>query len=228
MTKTKDMIHLVPFDELSKKKQRGIVEELGPPMTDEGVIRAYYNRRALGCGYRWHEFSPKGFQRCTAYKKNKRERKGLQCRYWSIPSKDKCKFHGGLNPIKHGMYSRYKQGTLAEKAEEFAAEPGIKSLREEVGILRAMLNRQLENEDDSGIVGLVDTIRKTVTALVQIEEGLKLTLDITQVQAMIKQVTVVIQEEVADAESVSKIADRLRRLDVLPRPMAAEVVGAET
>jgi len=133
--------------------------------------------------------------------------------------------HGGKSKIKHGLYSRYKQGRLAAAAERHITDPRVKDLRDEVGILRAMLEEQLEDDNRAGIVAIIDVIRKTVSSLVQIEEGLKLTLDVSQVQAMMAQVVAIIREEVRDPDTIGSIATRIRALQALPRPLAERTVG---
>lgn len=162
------------------------------------------------------------YVQCTRIKKN-----GERCRARAKKGKDLCRCHGGNAPIKHGMYSRYTFGRLEELVSRFKEDPDLKSLKEEVALLRAVLQDNLRrfgvlDDGEEGLAAslaftdtvlkITEGIRKCVHSLVQIEEGLKLHLDIGQINAMVLQITTIITQEIRDDGTKDRVISRLAQL----------------
>lgn len=161
---------------------------------------------------------------CVAYT----HKAARQCRNWSEPFKDKCRMHGGRAPIKSGKYSKYKVEFL-KKVKEFANSPNLKSLSNEIGILRALLMNQLQKITEQGdfnpgnepspraaalLAGIIEPIRRSVETLVKIEDGMRLTLDIPDLKAILEQIVQIIHEEVKDHNITKRIAERFETLAI--------------
>lgn len=95
------------------------------------------------------------------------------------PGEGRCKHHGGSGgrPVKHGRYSTQKD-KLQAKLEEYRTEDNPGDLWEELALLRAMLQRQLaeNNEIDTDtVVTLVKEIRQTLDTINKIMSRTALT-----------------------------------------------------
>ncbi len=185
--------------------------------------------------------SVKDYPQCMRIKRN-----GERCKKQVVKSKDLCSVHGGKAAIKHGMCSRYTFGRLQESVDKFRNDPDLKSLKDEVALLRVLLQDNMTrfesalsnvgNDEDAlassaGMTDLimknVEGIRRAVMSLVQIEDGLNLRLDVTQVHAMVVQITTIVKHEVRDEETRERIVERLgslvspvgpRRIETLDHP----------
>lgn len=68
---------------------------------------------------------------CTARSK----RTGERCKAQAMKGKDKCRMHGGSTPVKHGLYSKYTKGILADRIEELKNDPALTDLREHIALM---------------------------------------------------------------------------------------------
>lgn len=147
-----------------------------------------------------------------------------------MPGRGNCKFHGGATPLRgDGRVSKYAVGRLAENIRTYSNDPHIKSLRDEIGLVRGLLGAFLdrtqtlaEDGDDAAallvasepIMAMTDQIRKLAVSLTQIEEGLRLTLDVSQVKGLAAQFVQIISEEVTEPETRKRIATRIATLEI--------------
>jgi len=80
----------------------------------------------------------------------------------------RCSYHGGKGgaPIKHGRYST-KKHALQDKLEQYRTEDDPGDLWEELALLRALLQRQLDSDDieEGAVVTLVQEIRRTLDTI---------------------------------------------------------------
>lgn len=117
---------------------------------------------------------------CTARSKQS----GKRCQRAASPGKTVCVIHGGRTPTKHGMYSKFAKGQLAELIEANRTDPGLTDIREHLAVLAA-LSQDLLSRKDSGRLGsrdrealarLADRGIDGVRKLTEVEKGLTLTI----------------------------------------------------
>ena len=80
-------------------------------------------------------------QKCNAKSKQTQQR----CRQWPVPGKDKCHYHGGSHPIKHGLYSKYRGGPLGDRIARLRQDPELLSLERQAAISQALQELALEH-----------------------------------------------------------------------------------
>lgn len=154
---------------------------------------------------------------CTA----KSKQTGKQCKLKSIDGKDKCRFHGGLTPVKHGLYSKYMAQPVKKKYLEFLENSDLKDLSHEIARLRAILAEMDENNLSSSpdniplFLSACEAISRLTERHFKILEGSKFVITIENVQVMIQQVVVIISRHVTDVETRQKIALDLANVKVL-------------
>jgi len=149
---------------------------------------------------------------CTA----KSKRTGERCKAQAVRGKDKCRMHGGSTPVKHGLYSKYTKGILADRIEELKNDPALTDLREHIALMTALLtdrleaNPQLTEETAQGLITIAEKLTRAIERWHKVTYGEKFILQVEQVQTLIEQITVIIRQEVQDAEIVERIARRLQ------------------
>ena len=152
---------------------------------------------------------------------------GNRCKGRAITGTDRCNKHIGGRKLKHGQSSLFHSGKIKKLAERHASDENIKSLRGEIGLLRGFLEKMVDQtnlskiaeKDLMSLLKTVDEIRKAVKTLVQIEDGLKLVIDVKQVHMILVQVSNIVKQEVQDERSRNRIA---KRLGELVRPVAGK------
>lgn len=77
---------------------------------------------------------------CTATAK----RTGKQCRAAAIKGRDKCRVHGGMTPIKHGLFSKYPEAVAGEHLKAAQETELRETLKQTAGLLAAVLSRWTE------------------------------------------------------------------------------------
>lgn len=142
----------------------------------------------------------------------------LQCPYLADEGSKYCARHGGKsgNKDKQLALRNYRLTRFRVRVEEKLSSPRVKSLTEEVGILRLTLEQVLENcQDDyeltlysTKITELVSAIRATLEASIKIEEKSNLTLDKTQVMVVAERLIKIIGERISE-EEMSEVADQI-------------------
>lgn len=144
---------------------------------------------------------------------------GERCKNKVVEGKRVCRIHGGLSPgrpIIHGRYSVQKRKALREKIEQFRADPAAGDLRDELAVLRALLedylNRFDDNLDPTGaditlIYNMVDNIGKLVERIAKI---LAMTA-LTQAELQLLQVTLIdaIREFIPEPERQRAFVSRI-------------------
>lgn len=129
----------------------------------------------------------------------------------------RCKFHGGSTPVKHALYSRYRDALLGrglgEVFDQLVNDPELKDLRQEAALLRALVIGRLKREDGSGdeaIPEIVERLSRVVKRLHEIEEGRHVYVHVSGLQVVIQQVVQVIERHVPDPDTRAAIAADLR------------------
>lgn len=158
-------------------------------------------------------------RRCKAKAKGTGER----CKNAAAKGKEVCRLHGGAStgrPLIHGRYSTIKRAALQEKIEAFRNDPAAGDLRDELAILRALLedylgrfddNLNLTGADITLVYNMVDNIGRLVERIAKI---LAMTA-LTQAELQLLQVTLIdaIKEFIPEPERqrafVSRIAGTL-------------------
>jgi hypothetical protein len=154
-------------------------------------------------------------KRCNA----KSKQSGERCKNAVIEGKRVCRIHGGMSPggpIKHGRYSVTRRAVLRDKIEEFRNDPQAGDLRDELAVLRALMedylnrfddNRNLTGADIMLVYSMVDNIGKLVERIAKI---LSLTA-LTQAELQLLQVTLIdaIKEFIPEPERQRAFVSRI-------------------
>lgn len=132
----------------------------------------------------------------------------------------RCKLHGGYAGLyqQSGQlkYSNFVPADLVEKYEEFAVDPDMKCLNDEIALLRAKITI-IESKNESGIYDkhvlmLTEEIRRLVETKFKIEEGIKSKIDLNVIMKIVDSIINIIETRVSDIELKKIIANDMRRL----------------
>ena len=178
--------------------------------------------------------------RCKAKAKTTRRR----CDQPAVKGKDVCRWHGGLTPIKHGLYSKYAPVRLSALIEENRTHPGLLDLRERIALIDALAQDFLENvqkagdkvvlrpEERESLARLAKQSADTVVRLSEVEEGLKLVVRVETFQSFVGQVLEVLRAELrGHPDLLERIAIRLGAMEgttVGPRRLKAALPAGGT
>ena len=143
-----------------------------------------------------------------------------QCQYMAIPGSKYCKMHGGntaVEAIKAESVRQYNLAKWQSRVNHFAGNDAVKSLRDEIGISRMLLENILnlcKDEHDlllySGKIGeLVTKIEKLVVACSRLESNMGMLLDRTAALQLSGQMVEIITKYVDDPDAVSNIANEI-------------------
>jgi hypothetical protein len=143
-----------------------------------------------------------------------------QCRFKKLPGSNYCSMHGGNKHIvaeAKANVNRYRLTKWQAQVERFKSESDIKSLRDEIGILRVLMEERLNhctsNVDlilHSGpISDLVVKIEKLVRSCHEIDKDFNTLLDKSHVMLIADQIISVLSEEIKDTELMERIQKRL-------------------
>ena len=111
--------------------------------------------------------------KCTAHKTD-----GTPCNAYAMKGKDVCRVHGGKTPIKHGLYSKYKDLYWGERTAELIEDEDLLDLRHSIALVRAMLEDFLKRLGEQGganqserraVLEMVEGISKNIERLVRLE-----------------------------------------------------------
>lgn len=160
--------------------------------------------------------------RCEATVRNG-VRTGEQCTKWAVEGRRFCKDHGGTGgrPPTTGRQSRYVCEALGDSINKFRNDPDIKCIRDEIAVLRALLENAMTRitEEPASLLlfapaleELCNNIGKQVERLVKIEDGLKLTVSVVDIHTMVNQVVEILTQEIDDEDALAKIKKRLQGL----------------
>lgn len=143
-----------------------------------------------------------------------------QCPYKAAEDSTMCPMHGGnkkRDSMAQASLRNYSLGQWQSRVEDFATNPQIKNLREEIGILRIMLERIILSCNDqvslimySGKISeMVMKIEKLVVTCHRLESSLGMMIDKLAAQQLSDEIVSIISEFVVDPNVVTQIADRI-------------------
>lgn len=143
-----------------------------------------------------------------------------QCLYKRIPPSKFCPRHGANRAIATSEKEKvrnYNLGKWRAKVQHFADNPEVKSLREEIGILRMMLETILNkcNDDNDLIIyagkiqELVRDINKVVESCHKLEERTGVLLDKPTILTLGDVLVTIISEHVTDGDALDIIATKM-------------------
>jgi hypothetical protein len=149
-----------------------------------------------------------------------------QCPYKAVEGGTVCMKHGGNKQIaaqERQSLNNYRltKFKYMEQLNQHANSDGLKSLRDEIAILRVLMQERLERCTDSTelmmhsgpISDLVMKIDKIVTSCHKIERSMGALLDKKKLIQFSGEVVQIISEELADVENsemiMEQIADRI-------------------
>jgi len=149
--------------------------------------------------------------------------KDNQCILKKVEGSRFCAAHGGNKALvaeSKAAASRFRLTKWQAQVERFRSDSDLKSLRDEIGILRVLLEERLNhcqtNLDlilHSGpISDLVVKIEKLVKSCHEIDKDFENLLDKTQVIQIAEQIISVISEEITDAGIMNAIQAKLLKL----------------
>lgn len=189
-----------------------------------------------------HECEPDDPGRCQGMMN------GEQCRFLSmkamkerglIPEEDardfsqstNCPKHGGVqiaNKVEKEKVRNYRLQIWQERMDEFTENEEVKSLREEIGILRLLIENllnQCHNATDlmlysSKISELVMKVEKVVSSANRLESNMGMLLDRGAALAMGQRIVEVVSTHVPDDQVIDKISEGI--IDVIAHSAKAE------
>jgi len=144
-----------------------------------------------------------------------------QCNNKAVPGGENCMAHGGnkqVNKVEADSIRNYRLIKWQAKLSSKVNSPGIKSLRDEIGILRMVLEERLNQcEDASGLMimshtisDLVVKIEKLVSSCHKLEGSMGNLLDKQSILQFAAEIITIITEVLGkDSDKVSLIADRI-------------------
>ena len=146
----------------------------------------------------------------------------FDCVYDAVEGGDVCIRHGGnsqLEKIKRNSIQKYHKNQFANQIKGYADDIGIKSLHEEIGVLRMLLSKRLEScEDDqqlleqsSSLAMLIGQIEKLVGSCTTIEKTLGLLVAKTELAEFADKVVEVIRQNVKDEDILDSIVNDISR-----------------
>lgn len=146
--------------------------------------------------------------------------RGDQCMFFALPDVANCIMHGGNKQVasrEAASLRNYHLTRFHAELQRHSSSDNIKSLRDEIGILRMMMETRLNKCNDdmdlmlqSGpISDLVLKIDKLVTSCHKLEGSMGELLDKTAILQFANTVTAIISEEITDAAAMNRIADKI-------------------
>lgn len=159
------------------------------------------------------------FVRCEPDDPNRCQSTGQhgQCTYKAEEGKQYCPRHLACTRTaeRKNKVRQYNLTKWQNRVEQFADHESVKSLRDEIGIVRMMLENvlnQCKDEHDlmlqSNIISnLASQIEKLVSSCHKLEESTGLLLDKNAALALGEKIVNVISIHVQDADSIEKIAN---------------------
>jgi len=153
-------------------------------------------------------------RRCQAIHNNN------QCRYKAVPGANYCEAHTGALVMKvqdEKQKFMYNLRKFKQRFSDFTTNPAIKGLREEIGVLRMLLEAQINACNDEGdlmmrstaISGLVLSIEKLVASCHKLEINLGQLLDKNKAIQLADELIQIITAEVDDEERIKNIAAQI-------------------
>lgn len=141
-----------------------------------------------------------------------------QCLIQSVEGSQYCIMHSGSS--KNGenrekMIRQYRLAQWQQRVDEFSEHQGVKSLREEIGICRMILETiilQCKDQTDlllysAKITDLVGRIEKLVVSCNRLESSMGMLLDKTAALHLASQIVTIIGEHIPDGEVIDAVAN---------------------
>lgn len=142
-----------------------------------------------------------------------------QCQHKGIPGKQYCAVHisSTLRCEERSNQRNYRIAKWRARLEEFADNPQVKGLREEIGLLRILLEELVNTCTDSTklilasnkISDLILKIEKLVSSCHRLEKSTGMLLDKSSAIQLASKFVQIIAEEVDDPVLIEKISDKL-------------------
>lgn len=142
---------------------------------------------------------------------------GAQCPYLSIENGDRCPMHAAAtNHLVIQEQSRnYRLTKWQQRLNEFADHDKVKSLREEIGILRILLEETMAKCNDADdlmmysgkITDVVMKIEKVVSSCHRLEASTGLLIDKTAILSLGSAVVEIIVKYITDEAKIKLISD---------------------
>lgn len=158
-----------------------------------------------------------------------------QCGNLAIEGSKFCGAHGGNAAAKvldQKNLSNYRLAKYQNRLAQFADSDKLKSLRDEIGILRILIeerfNYSIKTDNDlllhSGpLADLIMKVEKLVSSCDRIESKLGLMMDKTQVMQLATEVVEIIGHFVTDEATLMEIAEKIAAtIDRLAQPKINE------
>ena len=142
-----------------------------------------------------------------------------QCDLIAVPPSKYCMLHGG-KPSERTKLNNYRLNKWMSRVESMANSDGIKSLRDEIGILRMLLEERMNSIGDvtellmysHTISDLVNRIERIVLTCHKIEKSLGNLIDRSEVVRIVDQIVCLIGENITDQDVLAKIAVKAEKI----------------
>lgn len=158
---------------------------------------------------------------CTGMSK----RTGQRCKAQALTGKDVCYHHQG-RPPKHGLYSKYKSHAVGERITQLLEDPDLLDLKRPVALIEALIEKFLEDAAEAGIkigiperqalLNLAKEEARAIERYFRVTEGTKHTVRVEIIHLFLGEIAKIVNEEVTDARTRARIAERMGGLRLLP------------
>jgi len=146
--------------------------------------------------------------------------KGEQCMMQAVPGGTFCMLHGGNKQLEAQERLKVRNYRLTKwhaTVDRFTDNANIKSLREEIAILRMMLEERLNTCADTSdlllhsgpIAFMITNIEKLVSSCHKLEGSMGQLLDKAAILQFAGTVITIITDVLDDEKKISEIADRI-------------------
>jgi len=143
-----------------------------------------------------------------------------QCLNLAVPNCKNCEAHGAnkqLQSQEAASLRNYRKSKWLSKIHEHADSSGLKSLREEIGILRVIMEERLDQCTDASelimqsqqIADLVMKIEHIVTSCNKLDDKLKRVVDRSQLLQFASETIDIIASIITDEIILNTISDRI-------------------
>ena len=147
---------------------------------------------------------PEHPERCQGQKRD-----GEQCMNLSVEHSEYCPVHGGnkgAQDTARAATRNYRLQRFTERVNAFADNPGVKSLREEIGITRMILEEVLNQCNSTGellaysskIGSMIRDINSLVQSAHKLESSMGVLLDKMAVIQLSEEIVTLLSEELSD------------------------------
>lgn len=145
-----------------------------------------------------------------------------QCFYQKEPGSNYCILHGGKDVLEKKKVRNYNLQRYRQRVSELSDSEGIKSLREEIGIMRMMVEEILNMCDDTQdllsysqkITSMIGQIERLVNSCHKLESSLGFLLDKNTLLTISEQIINIINIHVKDELVIDDISEKIGQLIV--------------